>query len=146
MAARTEGTRDGGEESGVDSACARGGFRAARDDWRGDESIQVLRCGSGHQGIPGSGASGAGVAKDAGPRMMLLTRAVSVEPAPLPVLVAAEPHAAQLRFMEFFASNIRNAHTRRAYARAASSFLGWCERLGVRSLGTIQPLHVAAWI
>lgn len=64
----------------------------------------------------------------------------------LPPLVSREGERAQLRFIEFFASNIRNAHTRRAYARAASSFLAWCEGLDVRSLAAIQPLHVAAWI
>jgi hypothetical protein len=29
-----------------------------------------------------------------------------------------------MRFLEFFAANIRNSHTRRAYARAADEFSG----------------------
>lgn len=64
----------------------------------------------------------------------------------LPTIVArAEPHA-QVRFLEFFAATIRNAHTRRAYARGTGDFLAWCEARGVTALSQIQPLHVAAWI
>ncbi|RYD17854.1 MAG: integrase, partial [Lysobacteraceae bacterium] len=64
----------------------------------------------------------------------------------LPALVALADDRAQLRFLEFFAVTIRNAHTRRAYARAAGEFLGWCEARGVVSIAAIQPLHVAAWV
>jgi site-specific recombinase XerD len=53
---------------------------------------------------------------------------------------------ASVRFLEFFASAIRNPHTRRAYARAAGDFLGWCAGAGVSALIEVQPLHVAAWI
>ena len=35
-----------------------------------------------------------------------------------------------MRFLEFFAANIRNAHTRRAYAQATREFLAWCEACG----------------
>ncbi|NIE82527.1 tyrosine-type recombinase/integrase [Burkholderia sp. Cy-647] len=51
-----------------------------------------------------------------------------------------------MRFLEFFVSAIRNPHTRRAYARAAGDFLSWCEGIGVPSIATLQPLHVATWI
>jgi site-specific recombinase XerC len=61
------------------------------------------------------------------------------------ILVASEP-LAQRRFLEFFAANIRNPHTRRAYARAAVDFLSFGTRHGIGSLGQIQPIHVAAWI
>ena len=37
----------------------------------------------------------------------------------LPALVAVAGERAGMRFLEFFAANIRNPHTRRAYARAA---------------------------
>ncbi|MFM0122833.1 tyrosine-type recombinase/integrase [Paraburkholderia sp. RL18-101-BIB-B] len=53
---------------------------------------------------------------------------------------------AGIRFLEFFASAIRNPHTRRAYARAAGDFLDWCAGAGVSSITAVQPLHVAAWI
>ncbi len=53
---------------------------------------------------------------------------------------------ARTRFLEFFAANIRNPHTRRAYARAAEEFLGWCASVGVRSIADVQPVHVATWV
>jgi hypothetical protein len=44
----------------------------------------------------------------------------------LPRLIAVAGERASMRFLEFFAANIRNPHTRRAYARAADEFLAWC--------------------
>jgi site-specific recombinase XerC len=64
----------------------------------------------------------------------------------VPALVKAAGDRAGIRFLEFFASAIRNPHTRRAYARAASDFLTWCASAGVTSITAVQPLHVAAWI
>ena len=46
--------------------------------------------------------------------------------ASVPALVEAAGERAGIRFLEFFAWAIRNPHTRRAYARAASDFLTWC--------------------
>ncbi len=64
----------------------------------------------------------------------------------LPALVAASGDQAGIRFLEFFAGTIRNPHTRRAYGRAVTDFLTWCEDHGVASIAAVQPLHVAAWI
>jgi site-specific recombinase XerD len=64
----------------------------------------------------------------------------------LPTLVAAAGERASIRFLEFFAANIRNPHTRRAYARAAEEFLAWCADTGVPSIAAVQPVHVATWI
>jgi site-specific recombinase XerD len=64
----------------------------------------------------------------------------------LPALVKATGKRAGIRFLEFFAAQIRNPHTRRAYARAVAEFLAWCESVGVTSLPDVQPLHVASWI
>lgn len=76
-----------------------------------------------------------------------MNQLVTLQPGlPLPVLVEAADARAKTRFVEFFASNIRNPHTRRAYVRAVGDFLGWCDAAGVRSLAAVQPLHVAAWI
>ena len=78
-----------------------------------------------------------------------LTRTTPAHPVtgPLvPALVVAAGERASLRFLEFFAGTLRNAHTRRAYARAVESFLGWCEGVGVPSIAAVQPLHVATWI
>ncbi|HUK89875.1 MAG TPA: tyrosine-type recombinase/integrase [Blastocatellia bacterium] len=63
----------------------------------------------------------------------------------LPKLFAPDKDAAR-RFIEFFTANIRNAHTRRAYARAAVEFAVWCEENGLREIAEIEPLHVAAYI
>src|SRR5580700_10900929 len=64
----------------------------------------------------------------------------------LPALVAAAGERAAHRFLEFFAANIRNPHTRRAYGRAVAGFMTWCDDNQVPSITAVQPLHVAAWI
>jgi integrase/recombinase XerC len=63
-----------------------------------------------------------------------------------PALVAAAGERARIRFFEFFAANIRNIHTRRAYAQATREFMSWCENAGVQSIGDVRPLHVATYI
>jgi site-specific recombinase XerD len=70
----------------------------------------------------------------------------SITPPSLPAIVAAAGERASLRFLEFFAANIRNPHTRRAYYRAAEEFLGWCASIGVLSIADVRPLHVSTWI
>jgi site-specific recombinase XerD len=67
-------------------------------------------------------------------------------PQSLPTLVASAGERAGIRFLEFFASNIRNPNTRRAYAHAVGEFLAWCAQAGIGSIADVQPLHVAAWI
>ncbi|ENA26555.1 hypothetical protein HMPREF1487_09596 [Pseudomonas sp. HPB0071] len=64
----------------------------------------------------------------------------------LPALIHDAGDRAQLRFLEFFTSNIRNPNTGRAYGRAVADFLQWCQEVGVGSITQVQPLHVAAWI
>src|SRR5882724_7404886 len=64
----------------------------------------------------------------------------------VPELVAAAGERASMRFLEFFAANIRNPHTRRAYYRAADEFLACCASVGVPSIAAVQPVHVATWI
>lgn len=72
---------------------------------------------------------------------------LSPPPGPvLPALVAQADERARLRFLEFFAAQLRNPHTRRAYVRAATGFLDWCAAAGVPSLAAVRPLHVATWI
>jgi site-specific recombinase XerC len=75
-----------------------------------------------------------------------MNQLVAFNAASMPVLVTAAGERASVRFLEFFASEIRNPHTRRAYARAAGDFLVWCAGAGVTSITAVQPLHVAAWI
>jgi site-specific recombinase XerD len=64
----------------------------------------------------------------------------------LPTVITAGGDRAERRFLEFFAANIRNPHTRRAYSRAVADFLTWCAAHGVESITAVQPLHVATWI
>src|SRR5471032_2038372 len=64
----------------------------------------------------------------------------------LAALVTNAGERARVRFLEFFASTIRNPNTRRAYAHAVGEFLTWCAQVGVNSITAVQPLHVATWI
>jgi site-specific recombinase XerD len=63
----------------------------------------------------------------------------------VPALIADLGHEASWRYVEFFTANIRNPHTRRAYARACSQFFAWCDRRGL-TLGAIRPHDVATYI
>jgi site-specific recombinase XerD len=80
--------------------------------------------------------------------LAILSEIVLLNPAysSLPALVTSAGERAGVRFLEFFTAQIRNPHTRRAYARATEDFLSWCKCVGVTSLPDIQPLHVASWI
>lgn len=64
----------------------------------------------------------------------------------LPALVSAAGERAGERFLEFFTANIRNPHTRRAYAYGAKEFLTWCESAGVSSIAAVKPLYVAGYV
>ena len=62
-----------------------------------------------------------------------------------PALVVASGARASYRFLEFFTAQIRNPHTRRAYARAATEFFDWLEAQGVTQLAAIESMHVATY-
>ena len=63
----------------------------------------------------------------------------------VPALIAEAGDQAAWRYIDFFTANIRNPHTRRAYARACKQFFAWCEGRGL-SLGTIRPFDVASYV
>ena len=63
-----------------------------------------------------------------------------------PALVVAAGSRASYRFLEFFTAQIRNPHTRRAYARAAAEFFDWLAAKGVAQLAAIESVHVATYI
>jgi len=65
--------------------------------------------------------------------------------AKLPALFLGDPKGSE-RFWEFFAANIRNRNTRRAYYKAACRFNDWCEGRGLFDLARIKPVHVAAFV
>jgi site-specific recombinase XerC len=75
-----------------------------------------------------------------------MSQLVALDTIHAPALVVTAGERAGIRFLEFFASNIRNPNTRRAYAHAVGEFLTWCAQAGVISITAVQPLHVAAWI
>src|SRR5258705_5540239 len=75
-----------------------------------------------------------------------MNQLIAINSPGIPTLVAAAGERASMRFLEFFAANIRNPHTRRAYTRAAEEFLSWCADVGVPSIAAVQPVHVATWI
>ena len=64
----------------------------------------------------------------------------------LPVIISASGEKAAIRFIDFFTSNIRNPHTRKAYAKDVGNFLAWCAIRGVLELSQIQPIHVAGFV
>src|SRR5262252_845184 len=49
----------------------------------------------------------------------------------VPAIIADLGEQAGWRYVEFFTANIRNPHTRRAYARACSQFFAWCDQRGL---------------
>jgi site-specific recombinase XerD len=63
-----------------------------------------------------------------------------------PALVAAAGDHAAYRFLEFFTAQIRNPHTRRAYARAVGDFCTWLEDRHLPSITAVTSVHVAAYI
>ena len=63
----------------------------------------------------------------------------------VPALIVAAGDQAGWRYVDFFAANINNPNTRRAYARACGQFFGWCDDRGL-TLATIRPTDVAAWV
>jgi len=65
--------------------------------------------------------------------------------ASVPTLYAPTPAAAK-RFIEYFAANIRNINTRRAYLHAVREFAAWCSLQGFHEIVDIEPLHVAGYI
>jgi site-specific recombinase XerD len=76
-----------------------------------------------------------------------MTASLLVQPATfeLPALFAAD-HQAGRRFVEFFTATIRNANTRRAYARAVKDFATWWDGNVQGGLQDIEPVHVAAFV
>jgi hypothetical protein len=63
----------------------------------------------------------------------------------VPALIADLGDEAAWRYVEFFTANIRNPHTRRAYARACARFFAWCEQRGLTP-AAIRPHDVATYI
>jgi len=63
----------------------------------------------------------------------------------LPAVINRAGERAGRTFLEFFFAHIRNANTRRAYARAVGAFFAWCEARDLE-LSRIEPIAIAAYI
>ena len=75
-----------------------------------------------------------------------MTQLVPAFASSAPALIAASGSRASYRFLEFFTAQIRNPHTRRAYARAATEFFDWLEAKGVTQLAAIESVHIATYV
>jgi len=62
-----------------------------------------------------------------------------------PAIILQSGASARFAWEEFFFARIRNEHTRRAYFRAVSNFLSWCEQQGL-ALTRIAPAHVGRYL
>jgi site-specific recombinase XerD len=64
---------------------------------------------------------------------------------PLPQIILQASSSARFAWEEFFDAQLSNQHTRRAYKRAVTQFLLWCEaeRLALHS---ITPGHVGRYV
>jgi site-specific recombinase XerD len=83
--------------------------------------------------------------KPASSQILIRRSASGANLAAVPALYAPNPEAAK-RFIEYFAANIRNVNTRRAYLHAVREFGGWCALQGFHEIVDIEPLHVAGYI
>jgi len=64
----------------------------------------------------------------------------------IPALVQSSGETAVEAYRSFFVDNLHNAHTRRAYRRAAEDFFGWCyETAGLGSLAEVAAPHLDGW-
>ena len=75
-------------------------------------------------------------------RYVTIQRMTQPTPSPAPAL--PPPEAAELT-VEFFTAQIRNPHTRAAYATAMTRFFTWCDARGL-ALAQIFPIAVATYI
>jgi hypothetical protein len=77
--------------------------------------------------------------------IVLWTESALAARAPSPALVAWSGERAATRTIEFLTAGIHNAHTRRAYHRAARRFLAWCNARGM-TLADVKSPDVAGYI
>lgn len=82
---------------------------------------------------------------DASTAIVLWTESARAARTPSPALVAWSGERAASRTIEFLTAGIGNGHTRRAYHRAASRFLAWCNARRLR-LDAVKSPDVAEYI
>ena len=74
--------------------------------------------------------------------------AVTLSPAPalFPASLYAPTRKAKRRVAEFFATQVNNDNTRKAYLNAARRFSLWCAAHGIESPAAVEPIHFAAFV
>ena len=77
------------------------------------------------------------------PEVLILPGGWQIEGLPA-IVLRAGPQAAE-RTVEFFTAQIRNPHTRAAYAAAVTRFFTWCDARGL-ALTQLSPIAVATYI
>ena len=77
------------------------------------------------------------------PEALILPWGWQIEGLPA-IVLRAGPQAAE-RTVEFFTAQIRNPHTRAAYAAAVTRFFTWCDARGL-ALTQLSPIAVATYI
>jgi site-specific recombinase XerD len=82
---------------------------------------------------------------DADPAIVLVPRQLASVLDSVPTIFLARGQSAAWKFVEFFTANIRNPHTRRAYAIAVSRFCRWCEGRKLQ-LEHLTPFVVAGYV
>jgi site-specific recombinase XerD len=63
----------------------------------------------------------------------------------VPQIIQIAGDSARFAWEEFFYGRIRNGHTRRAYLRAVSYFLRWCESHKI-AIAQISPAHIGIYM
>lgn len=75
-----------------------------------------------------------------------MTQALAILPSLPPALAKGSPDLLR-GVLEFFAAEIRNPNTRRAYINAIEDFFSYASSLpGGDRLDTITPIHIASWL
>ncbi len=67
-------------------------------------------------------------------------------PSAVQLVIANSGRGAFRRILEFFTAEIRNGHTRRAYARVVGEFLAFASERGMTRLQDIDPVTVAGYV
>lgn len=77
-----------------------------------------------------------------------MNTAVTLSPSPdlSPAALYSPTPKAKRRVAEFFATQVNNDNTRKAYLNAARRFSLWCDAHGIEALSSVEPIHIAAFV
>ena len=148
---RAAGRRDGGHllRQVSERSFRRQGWPGAGGGWH-KGGYGTVRTGYGPSAVTGGRRAHTGrpepVAQApvaAAPAALVVSGGWQIEGLPATVR-RAWPQAAE-RTVEFFTAQIRNPHTRAAYAAAVTRFFAWCDARGL-ALAQISPIAVATYI